>query len=189
MLFRSIMLDDELTQIQGVASREEEVRFKTPILLKDFPRINDWLTKLESEMRVSLAELLCGAVAELQTFYSTGETLNQNQFITWIEKFPAQLVTLAVQVAWTASIESSFQETQSLDGPLDTIRQGLDLLADVVLTELTPVTRRKCEHLTTELIHQPVLSFSNRFLTTRPSLGYTKCDSTLIQVSTTLLTV
>lgn len=151
----TIMLDDELTQIQGMASREgEEVRFKTPILLKDFPKINDWLTKLESEMRVSLAELLCDAVAELQTFYGTGETLPQDQFITWIEKFPAQLVTLAVQVAWTASVESSFQETQSLDGPLETIRQGLDLLADVVLTELTPVTRRKCEHLITELVHQ-----------------------------------
>lgn len=151
----TIMLDDELTQIQGMASREgEEVQFKTPILLKDFPKINDWLTKLESEMRVSLAELLCDAVAELQTFYGNGDTLPQDQFIAWVEKFPAQLVTLAIQVAWTASVESAFQKTQALDGPLETIRQGLDLLADVVLTELTPVTRRKCEHLITELVHQ-----------------------------------
>ncbi|KAI0072370.1 dynein heavy chain [Panus rudis PR-1116 ss-1] len=151
----TIMLDEELTQIQGMASREgEEVVFKTPILLKDFPKINDWLTKLESEMRVSLAELLCDAVGELQAFYGTGETLPQDQFLAWIEKFPAQLVTLAVQVAWTASIEDALQSQQSLDGPLGTIRQGLDLLADVVLTELTPVTRRKCEHLITELVHQ-----------------------------------
>jgi dynein heavy chain 1 len=38
--------------------------------------------------------------------------------------------------------------------PLDVIRQALDLLADIVLQELKPVTRRKCEHLITELVHQ-----------------------------------
>ena len=151
----TIMLDDDLTQIQGMASREgEEVRFKTPILLKDYPKINDWLSKLEAEMRVSLAELLCDAVGELQSFYGSTTPLPKDQFMAWLEKYPAQLVTLAIQVAWTASVESALESSQSLEGPLDTVRQGLDLLADVVLTELTPVTRRKCEHLITELVHQ-----------------------------------
>ncbi|KAI0639011.1 dynein heavy chain [Trametes polyzona] len=151
----TIMLDEELTQIQGMASREgEEVYFKDPILLKDYPKINDWLTKLEAEMRVSLAQLLCDAVAELQSFYGTVSPLPQDQFMTWLEKYPAQLVTLAIQVAWTASVEAALESSQPLDGPLDTIRQGLDLLADVVLTELKPVMRRKCEHLITELVHQ-----------------------------------
>lgn len=151
----TINLDDDLTQIQGMASREgEEVIFKDPILLKDYPKINDWLTKLEAEMRVSLAQLLCDAVAELQTFYGTVAPLPQDQFMAWLEKYPAQLVTLAIQVAWTASVESALENSQALDGALDTVRQGLDLLADVVLTELTPVTRRKCEHLITELVHQ-----------------------------------
>ncbi|KAI0793334.1 dynein heavy chain [Abortiporus biennis] len=151
----TIMLDEELTQIQGMASREgEEVYFKDPILLKDFPKINDWLSKLEAEMRVSLAQLLCDAVAELEAFYGTGQGLGQEEFIAWVEKFPAQLVTLAIQVAWTASVEGALQRSEGLERPLDTIRQGLDLLADVVLTELTPVTRRKCEHLITELVHQ-----------------------------------
>ncbi|EMD41600.1 dynein heavy chain protein 1 [Gelatoporia subvermispora B] len=151
----TIMLDDELTQIQGMTSREgEEVQFKTPILLKDYPKINDWLTKLESEMRVSLAQLLCDAVTELQAFYGSTTPLPQDQFMAWMEKYPAQLVTLAIQVAWTASVESALEASEGLDGPLDTVRQGLDLLADVVLTELSPVTRRKCEHIITELVHQ-----------------------------------
>ena len=151
----TINLDDELTMIRGMASREgEEVMFKDPILLKDYPKINDWLSKLEAEMRVSLAQLLCDAVAELQAFYGTGGSLPQDQFIAWLEKFPAQLVTLAIQVAWTTSIEAALQKSESLEGPLDTVRQGLDLLADVVLTELSAVTRRKCEHLITELVHQ-----------------------------------
>ncbi|CCL98405.1 uncharacterized protein FIBRA_00400 [Fibroporia radiculosa] len=151
----TIMLDDDLTQIQGMASREgEEVRFKDPILLKDYPKINDWLTKLEAEMRISLAQLLCDAVSELQTFYGSTTPLPQDQFMAWLEKYPAQLVTLAIQVAWTISVETALESSGSLEAPLDIVRQGLDLLADVVLTELSPVTRRKCEHLITELVHQ-----------------------------------
>ncbi|KAI0271628.1 dynein heavy chain protein 1 [Gloeopeniophorella convolvens] len=151
----TIKLDDDLTQIQGMASREgEEVAFKDPILLKDYPKINDWLARIEYSMRLSLAQLLCDSVDELQTFYGTGSTLSMDRFIAWVEKFPAQLVTLAVQVAWTASIETAFETSQSLDGPLDTVKQSLDLLADIVLTELSPVTRKKCEHLITELVHQ-----------------------------------
>jgi len=41
----------------------------SPILLKDYPKINDWLAQIESEMRVSLVNLLCDAVAELQQLY------------------------------------------------------------------------------------------------------------------------
>ncbi|KAI0063221.1 dynein heavy chain protein 1 [Artomyces pyxidatus] len=149
----TIMLDEELTQIQGMASREgEEVYFREPILLKDYPKINDWLARIEYSMRLSLAQLLSDAVDELETFYGTG-SLSMEQFIAWVEKFPAQLVTLAIQVAWTNSIESAFG-SRPLEEPLDTIRQSLDLLADVVLTELSPVTRRKCEHLITEIVHQ-----------------------------------
>jgi len=151
----TIMLDDDVSQIQGMASREgEEVHFSQPVLLKDYPKINDWLAKLESMMRVSLADLLSEAVTELQVFYGTGFKLTTDQLMPWMEKFPAQLVTLAVQVAWTASVESSLEAGEAPDGPLDTVLQALDLLADIVLQELSPVTRRKCEHLITELVHQ-----------------------------------
>lgn len=151
----TIRLDDDLTQIQGMASREgEEVPFATPILLKDFPKINDWLAKIESEMRLSLAKLLCDAVVELETFYGVDGQLSMDTFQAWIEKYPAQLVTLAIQVAWTNAVEGVLSSSDSLEGPLGTVLQGLELLADVVLTELAPVTRRKCEHLITELVHQ-----------------------------------
>lgn len=153
----TLMLDEELTQIQGMASREgEEVQFTTPILLKDFPKINDWLAKIEAMMRLSLANLLSEAVAELQVFYGTGagSKVPMDQLMTWMEKYPAQLVTLAVQVAWTASVESALDANQAPEGALETVHQALDLLADIVLQELSPVTRRKCEHLITELVHQ-----------------------------------
>jgi dynein heavy chain 1 len=151
----TIRLDEDLTEIQGMASREgEEVLFSQPVLLKDYPKINDWLAKLEATMRVSLAELLSEAVTELQAFYGTGSKLTTDQLMPWMERFPAQLVTLAVQVAWTTSVEDSLESGRAPDTPLDTVLQALDLLADIVLQELSPVTRRKCEHLITELVHQ-----------------------------------
>ncbi|KAF9454965.1 dynein heavy chain [Macrolepiota fuliginosa MF-IS2] len=151
----TVSLDEELTQIQGMASREgEEVRFSEPILLKDYPKINDWLARIETMMRLSLADLLCGAVTELQSFFGNGSELVKDDLMNWLEKYPAQLVTLAIQVAWTAAVETSLEAHQAPENPLDTIRQALDLLADIVLQELSPVTRRKCEHLITELVHQ-----------------------------------
>ena len=150
----TVLLDDDLTQIQGMASREgEEVPFTEPIFLKDYPKINDWLARIETMMRLSLANLLVEAVSELQTFYGKGQ-LQANQFMQWMEKYPSQLVTLAVQVVWTNSVEASLESMQMPEEPLDVIRQALDLLADIVLQELKPVTRRKCEHLITELVHQ-----------------------------------
>ncbi len=104
-------------------------------------------------MQLSLAHLLTEAVAELQTFYGKG-SLQADQLMAWMEKYPAQLVTLAIQVAWTASVETPLEAGQSLQEPLDVIHQALDLLADIVLQELQPVMRRKCEHLITELVHQ-----------------------------------
>ena len=151
----TIMLDDDLTQIQGMASREgEEVKFSEPILLRDFPKINDWLAKIESMMRLSLADLLTEAVEDLQAFYGSSEKLSVDQLMGWMEKYPAQLVTVAIQVAWTASVEASLGESRAPESSLDTVLQALDLLADIVLQDLNPVTRRKCEHLITELVHQ-----------------------------------
>jgi dynein heavy chain 1 len=151
----TVKLDEELTEIHGMASREgEEVKFSEPILLKDYPKINDWLARIEHMMRISLADLLCDAVTELQTFYGNDSKLDIDQFMLWMEKFPAQLVTLAVQVAWTFSVENCLEAGTAPDSPLDTVHQALDLLADIVLRELSPVTRRKCEHLITELVHQ-----------------------------------
>lgn len=151
----TLTLDEELTTIQGMASREgEEVWFTNPIQLKDFPRINDWLAKIESEMKFSLATLLSQAVTELEEFYFLSDALSSDLFLSWVTKFPAQLVVLAVQCAWTRLVETALSGAKPLEDPLSIVCRGLDLLADIVLTELPPIQRRKCEHLITELVHQ-----------------------------------
>ncbi|GAA6009794.1 hypothetical protein JCM11491_000816 [Sporobolomyces phaffii] len=151
----SISLDDDHTRIEGMASREgEEVPFSTPIVLADYPKINDWLTKLESEMKVSLAQRLARAYEDLQAFYTSPEGLDSDRFLAWIDAYPAQLVVLAVQIGWTSLVEGSLASRQPLEGPLSVVLRGLDVLADTVLKELAPIQRRKCEHLITELVHE-----------------------------------
>lgn len=151
----SIQLDEDITRIEGMASREgEEVPFTTPVILKDYPKINDWLTKLESEMKVSLAQLLARAYADLELFYNAPEGLDSERFLSWIDRYPAQLVVLAVQVGWTNLVDTALDSRRPLEGPLGVVLRGLDVLADTVLTELAPIQRRKCEHLITELVHE-----------------------------------
>ncbi|KAE9386573.1 hypothetical protein BT96DRAFT_1005958 [Gymnopus androsaceus JB14] len=67
--------------------------------------------------------------------------LTMEEFIAWMEKYAAQLVTLAVQVAWTASVEGALETAQAPQPALDTVNQALDLPADIVLQELHDVTR------------------------------------------------
>ncbi|CAH7685017.1 dynein heavy chain, N-terminal region 1-domain-containing protein [Phakopsora pachyrhizi] len=151
----TLIIDPDLTRIEKMCSREgEEVPFSTPIVLKDYPKINDWLTKVESQMQISLAELLCNASEGLETFYTEKDILNKNKFLEWIDTFPAQLVVLAVQVIWTKTVEQALRSCTSLEGPLQIVLRTLDVLALVVLGELQPVMRRKCEHVITELVHQ-----------------------------------
>jgi len=60
----------------------------------------------------------------------------------------------AILTTWTASVEATLEFSQPPEGPLDTIHQALNLLTNIMLQQLSPVTRRKCEHLITELIQQ-----------------------------------
>ncbi|OCF56381.1 dynein heavy chain 1, cytosolic [Kwoniella mangroviensis CBS 10435] len=150
----TLQLDEEETQLSGFSSREgEEVLFRAPIILKEYPRIDDWLAKVESEMRLSLAHLLSQAVSELQAFFKVDSDFSLSDLLAWIDSYPAQLVVLAVQVAWTNLVESSISAA-ALTGVLALVSKTLDLLADTVLQDIAALQRRKCEHLITELVHQ-----------------------------------
>ncbi|WWC63949.1 uncharacterized protein I303_106555 [Kwoniella dejecticola CBS 10117] len=150
----TLQLNEEETQLLGFSSREgEEVSFRAPIALKDYPKINDWLAKVESEMRLSLAHLLSQAVQQLQNFFQVDSDLSLSDLLSWIDSYPAQLVVLAVQVAWTNLVESSISSAE-LAGALTLVSKTLDLLADTVLQDIAVLQRRKCEHLITELVHQ-----------------------------------
>ncbi|KAJ3090057.1 hypothetical protein HK102_004799, partial [Quaeritorhiza haematococci] len=159
----NIVLDEEATTIEGIASKEGEViTFQSPVSIRDNPRINDWLTLLEKEMRNSLALWLTEAVASMNSFYYASN-LDSNAFFEWVDKYSAQLVVLTMQIVWTQSVETALSEMENngdkvKDAPLlkalELVERGLNVLADMVLTDLPPIRRKKCEHLITELVHQ-----------------------------------
>ncbi|KNZ45171.1 dynein heavy chain 1, cytosolic, partial [Puccinia sorghi] len=88
----------KLQKALGEYLEREWSSFPRPIILKDYPKINDWLTKLKTQMQTSLAEFL----KKINSFNG----LNDRQCIAKRNCF------------------------------------------------LSPVMRRKCEHLITELVHQ-----------------------------------
>lgn len=151
----TLQLDEAETRLLGFASKEaEEVPFHSPIVLKDYPRINDWLAKVESEMRYSLADLLSQAVTELAQLYRVGADNDRMvPLLDWVSRYPAQLVVLAVQIAWTDFVEKAIPAGQ-LEDAMALVVRTLDLLADNVLLDIPALQRQKCEHLITELVHQ-----------------------------------
>ncbi|KAJ3336987.1 hypothetical protein HDU93_001788 [Gonapodya sp. JEL0774] len=155
-----LLLNEDATVIRGLMSREgETVQFKTEIVVKDCPKINDWLTLVEKEMRITLATLLTEAVAELGALYAS---LDPQGLLFWIDRYPAQLAILATQILWTQGVDRALHMMEAravktvdvLRQPAEKVDNVLTALADAVLTDLAPLTRKKCEHLITELVHQ-----------------------------------
>ncbi|VDN96525.1 unnamed protein product [Rodentolepis nana] len=153
----AIKLNEECTEVLGLVSKEGEVvDFVHKVSIKDNPTINDWLTLLEKEMRITLATYLASAVTELQKLRSAS-TLESNGFLAWLDKYQAQLVVLAAQICWSESVDaalSSGKSEVSLAACLSSVEAMLTLLADTVLSEQPPVRRRKLEHLIIEHVHQ-----------------------------------
>lgn len=133
----SILLNEDNTEVLGISSREgEEVLYKTPVSITQHPKINEWLTLVEKEMRVTLAKLLAESVNEV-TAFNKGTAIDLNQYIDWIDRYQvgtqqtmlwidiiadlilssfhfitvfapqAQLVVLSTQIAWSENIESA----------------------------------------------------------------------------------
>lgn len=83
----SILLNEDSTVVLGISSREgEEILYKTPVSITDHPKINEWLTLVEKEMRVTLAKLLAESVTEVTSF-NKGTAIDLSQYIKWIDSY------------------------------------------------------------------------------------------------------
>lgn len=149
----TIILNEENTVVLGIASREgEEVKFIRPVSVVDHPKINEWLTLVEKEMRFSLASYLAQAVQDIKQF-KEGD-IDHGKYMEWCDKYQAQIVVLAAQILWSEDVESALQQggdtaptTNPLHRVLATVEKTLTVLADSVLQEQPPLRRRKLEHL------------------------------------------
>lgn len=67
-----------------------QVTFFTPVSIAQHPKINEWLTLTEKEMRVTLAKLLAGAVKDVAAFKSGN--IDPAQYITWVDKYQVGII-------------------------------------------------------------------------------------------------
>lgn len=141
-----------------MASKEgEEVIFKSPISLVQNPKINDWLTLIEKEIRFTLAALLNQSVQESYQFRS-GE-LESSKYLSWTENYQAQIVVLSAQISWSECAETALKaieasvglvdkvETNPLHTVLTNVENTLKMLANSVLHDQPAIRRRNLEHL------------------------------------------
>ncbi|KAL8700215.1 MAG: hypothetical protein Q9224_001067, partial [Gallowayella concinna] len=146
---------DQGSTIVGFNSKEgETVMLKSPISFAKTPKINDWLAALEHSMRATLAELLAHAIESFSKMYDETKE-GSHVLMQYISSYPAQVVVLASQVVWTNSVDAALSDG---GGELENLLAGqvrmLELLATIVLGDLDLVSRKKCEHLITEFVHQ-----------------------------------
>ena len=72
--------------IEGVQSKEgEEVKFFNPISIKQHPNINDWLTRVEKEISLTLAKLLAQSIPELLTIQK--DLTDTKDFVQWLDQY------------------------------------------------------------------------------------------------------
>ena len=64
--------------------------FKTPVSLKEHPKVNEWLTCVEKEMRVTLASLLAEAMKDVSQFQS--ENIDSEKYLEWVDKYQVTYV-------------------------------------------------------------------------------------------------
>ncbi|XP_066987022.1 dynein heavy chain, cytoplasmic isoform X2 [Macrobrachium rosenbergii] len=154
----AIILDENDTVVTGIASREgEEVRFNKVVSTVDYPKINEWLSQVEYEMRMTLAQNLAAAVADIKQFKHG--PIDTPSYLQWCDKYQAQLVVLAAQISWSEEVEAGLSAASNGDvGPLQQtllqVEATLNILADSVLQEQPPLRRKKLEHLINEFVHK-----------------------------------
>lgn len=151
----AIILSEDGNEVLGLSSKEgEEVKFFNPVSVKDYPKINEWLSMVEREMRQTLARLLAQSVSDSAPF-KTGK-FDVNDYMEWLDKYQSQIITLAAQISWCDQVESALNSNvnSAVESVLESVEQTLNVLADSVLQEQPPLRRKKIEHLITEFVHK-----------------------------------
>lgn len=142
--------------------------------MKDHPKINDWLRLVEAEMRKTLAEMLAQSIQECQKF--KGGKIDANAYMQWLDRFPAQIINLSAQIAWSEDVEGNLAQNKVPDFALQTVAGTLNFLADSVLQEQPPLRRKKLEHLITEYVHKRDVTreMKNKNVTSNKSFEWLK---------------
>jgi dynein heavy chain 1 len=147
------------SRLDAMVSKDGEVvPLHTAIEITPQTNVKDWLKALETGMQETLARLLEKAVTE--DAFDTSSKLDddcKHRFVKWTTKFPAQVMILAAQINWSMGVDTALdgsRSTTKLSDVLGVLEWKLEIMANAVLLELPPDSRKKFEQLITELVRQ-----------------------------------
>jgi dynein cytoplasmic 1 heavy chain len=153
----ALSLSENGQHIYGMISREgEEVKFVEPVGVADTGSVQDWLAKVEQQMRLSLATLLETSVSSIAKIRNATD-LDADAYFQWIDSYPAQIVALATQVNWSETIDRLLAggKPSEVEGEAVRIDRNIVALADRILEpDISVRQRRQYEQLVTEMVHQ-----------------------------------
>jgi dynein heavy chain 1, cytosolic len=141
--------------ILGMNSREGEgVPFENHIKISDNSTINIWLGKVDEQMSFSLATSLEHTMKEVVALEKHDESV-----LSIINKYPAQVVLLALQILWCNKVEAALNDTkgspaQQLEPVEVYIVAFLAMLAENVMKDVKKDLRQKFEQIITDFVHQ-----------------------------------
>ena len=131
--------------ILRMLSREGEiVDFKKPVNITEDPKINVWLTKVDNEMRLSLATFLEEVMTSITKTEEDSQNLNEG-LLKIIERNPAQVVLLGLQTLWSKKVEDALIEGggERLAAVEQYVMNFLTVLATNVVADLKKDLRQK----------------------------------------------
>ncbi|KAL8455832.1 hypothetical protein Emag_000406 [Eimeria magna] len=167
---------DDPTTIVAMTSREGEVvHFSSGVSILQYTSLKDWMSAVEVQMTVTLADNVSRALKALEQFDIMeltratnigGEPLD-NPFVKWISDFPLQALLLAMNIQWTKLCEAALggddsaasEVEQQKEHPLEASALQpcvalLGFLADRVVQDVGPLVRYRIVHIITEVVHQ-----------------------------------
>lgn len=147
----SLDLSKESSSIVALISEEgERVELVRPVSLIKYSRLNEWLSQLEIEIKLTLANLTERALEKCNQFF---EDTNEMTAFDMIDSFPSQVCSLSLQIVFTKFVEISIRQ-KDLSYLLDKFLKILHVLTTQIGGEITEVQRKKIENLIIESLHQ-----------------------------------
>ncbi|RLV89834.1 Dynein heavy chain cytoplasmic [Spathaspora sp. JA1] len=148
---KSVDYMKESSSIVSVQSEQGECfQLNKPVSLIKFPRLNEWLSELELETRLTLAQILRDKLDTCRELLSTQDSSRYLEFITSV---PGQVSLLALQITFTTLTEHSLKSGTLLDQQKQ-INSGITTLTRLISHDVDDLERKKVQNLIIEMIHQ-----------------------------------
>ena len=137
-----------LAEAVSMSSKEGEVViFSEKITITN--DVKEWLQLLVTQMVSTLEALLNSSLLNIPS------DTNKEEMMLWLETYPALVLILASQILWTQSMETAISSKSVETSVLKLILDKLLFFSNIVLlTDISVITRKKCEQLLTELVYQ-----------------------------------